>query len=225
MRKGLFLVVAVMIAAILPAYLFAQGEMMKGKEDGKSCHESMQKMDKETSLKIEKLRIDLKLRNVDLEKKRDGIHEQLLKEFTSENPNRKTIDKLAAEMRDVQASMMSNRHDFLFEARKLLTPDQFKMFMMHHGRGMGQGCCKGGMGGHDCMSGSGCGMMGKEGHSCMSGSGCGGREGMGAGRCGGKDMKVIKIECETMGCGHTDKSQCTDECLKKCKEIKVIEKK
>ncbi len=242
MRKGLFILTAIMIAAVLPVYLFAQGEPMKAKECEKSCQESMQKLDKETSLKIEKLGIDLKLRNVDLEKKRDGIHEQLFKEFTSDNPGRKTIDKLAAEMRDVQAALMSNRHDFLLEVRKLLSADQFKTFMSHHGCGMGRGCCTGEMGGHGCMMGreghgsmSGerghCCTMGKDGRSRMGGSGCRG-EGMGAGGCGvrdgkemGCDMKVIKVQCETMGCGHTDKSQCTDECLKKCQEIKVIEKK
>lgn len=218
MRKGSFIVTAVLVAALLPVFLFAQGGQMKMKDGDKPHCESIQKLDPEVSLKIEKLRVDMKLKNLDLEKKQAGIHEEMFKEFTSDNPNRKTIDKLAGEMRDVRAALMSNRHDFMFEVRKLVSADQFKIFMTHQGCGMGQGGCKGGM----MDKGAGCGMGGEGGHKCMmggGGSGCCSSEGMGAGKCGGKEMKC---EVKTMGCGHADKSMCTDECLKKCEEVKVI---
>lgn len=235
MRKGSFIVTAVLVAALLPVFLFAQGGQMKMKDGDKPHCESMQKLDPEVSLKIEKLRVDLKLKNLDLEKKQAGIHEEMFKEFTSENPNRKTIDKLAAEMGDVRAALMSNRHDFMFEVRKLVPADQFKIFMTHQGCGMGQGGCKGGMMGKGagCGMGAGCCAGGEGGHKCMmgggnhkcsmgkGGSGCCSTEGMGAGTCGGKEMKC---EVKTVGCGHADKSMCTDECLKKCEEVKVIEK-
>ncbi len=204
MRKGSFIVTAVLVAALLPVFLFAQGGQMKMKDGDKPHCESMQKIDPEVSLKIEKLRVDLKLKNLDLEKKQAGIHEEIFKEFTSDNPNRKTIDKLAGEMRDVKAALMSNRHDFMFEVRKLVPADQFKIFMTHQGCGMGQGD-------HKCSMGKG-------------GSGCCSTEGMGAGKCGGKEMKCEMKTMKTMGCGHADKSMCSDECLKKCEEVKVIEK-
>ncbi|MCU0640002.1 MAG: periplasmic heavy metal sensor [Candidatus Krumholzibacteria bacterium] len=247
MRKGSFIVTAVLVAALLPVFLFAQGGQMKMKDGDKPHCESMQKLDPEVSLKIEKLRVDLKLKNLDLQKKQAGIHEQMFKEFTSENPNRKNIDKLAGEMRDVQAALMSNRHDFMFEVRKLVSADQFKIFMEHRGCGMGDGCGMGGEGGRGCMMGKGdhkcsmgmgagccaggeggrgC-MMGKGDHKCsmgQGGSGCCSSEGMGAGRCGGKEMKCEMKTMKTMGCGHADKSMCSDECLKKCEEVKVIEK-
>jgi len=223
MRKGSFIVTAVLVAALLPVFLFAQGGQMKMKDGEKPHCESMQKLDPEVSLKIEKLRVDLKLKNLELEKKQAGIHEEMFKEFTSDNPNRKTIDKLAGEMRDVQAALMSNRHDFMFEVRKLVPADQFKIFMTHQGCGMGKGgmmgmgagCGMGGEGGRGCMT-------GKGDHKCSmgrGGSGCCSTEGMGAGKCGGKEMKC---EVRTMGCGHADKSMCSDECLKKCEEVKVI---
>jgi len=239
MRKGSFIVTAVLVAALLPVFLFAQGGQMKMKDGDKPHCESMQKLDPEVSLKIEKLRIDLKLKNLELEKKQAGIHEEMFKEFTSDNPNRKTIDKLAGEMSDVKAALMSNRHDFMFEVRKLVPADQFKIFMTHQGCGMGQGGCKGGMTGMGggCMMGGeggrGC-MMGKGDHKCSmgsgdhkcsmgkSGSGCCSSEGMGAGKCGGKEMKCEMKTMKTMGCGHADKSMCSDECLKKCEEVKVI---
>ena len=163
MRKGSFIVTAVLVAALLPVFLFAQGGQMKMKDGDKPHCESMQKLDREVSLKIEKLRVDLKLKNLDLEKKQAGIHEQMFKEFTSDNPDRKTIDKLAGEMRDVRAALMSNRHDFMFEVRKLVSADQFKIFMTHQGCGMGQGGCKGGM----MDKGAGCGMGGEGGRGCM----------------------------------------------------------
>lgn len=229
MRKGSFIVTAVLVAALLPVFLFAQGGQMKMKDGDKPHCESMQKLDPEVSLKIEKLRIDLKLKNLELEKKQAGIHEEMFKEFTSDNPNRKTIDKLAGEMSDVKAALMSNRHDFMFEVRKLVPADQFKIFMTHQGCGMGQGGCKGGMTGMGggCMMGKGDGKcsMGSGDHKCSmgkSGSGCCSSEGMGAGKCGGKEMKCEMKTMKTMGCGHADKSMCSDECLKKCEEVKVI---
>jgi len=229
-RKGSFIVTAVLVAALLPVFLFAQGGQMKMKDGDKPHCESIQKLDPEVSLRIEKLRVDLKLKNLDLEKKQAGIHEEIFKEFTSENPNRKTIDKLAGEMRDVQAALMSNRHDFMFEVRKLVPADQFKIFMEHRGQGMGGGCGMGagmGMGGGCMMGGEGgrgC-MSGKGDHKCSmgkGGSGCCSSEGMGAGKCGGKEMKCEMKTMKTMGCGHADKSMCSDECLKKCEEVKVI---
>lgn len=233
MRKGSFIVTAVLVAALLPVFLFAQGGQMKMKDGDKPHCESMQKLDPEVSLNIEKLRVDLKLKNLDLQKKQAGIHEQIFKEFTSENPNRKNIDKLAGEMRDVQAALMSNRHDFMLEVRKLVSADQFKIFMEHRGQGMGggqgmgAGCGMGGEGGRGCMMGKGdhkC-SMGSGDHKCSmgkGGSGCCSSEGMGAGKCGGKEMKCEMKTMKTMGCGHADKSMCSDECLKKCEEVKVI---
>jgi hypothetical protein len=64
--------------------------------------------------------------------------------------------------------------------------------------------------------------MGKGGSGCMTGKGdhnCSMGRGGSAEGCGMGMHKSAK-----MGCGHTDRSQCSDECVKKCEEVKVIEK-
>ncbi|HSG27597.1 MAG TPA: hypothetical protein VLA34_03880 [Candidatus Krumholzibacterium sp.] len=257
MRKGLLLITAMLVVFAMPMSLAAQEKEIE--VEVKVCEESCKgelhkckeesKVDKVTMLKLQKLQIELKMKNLELDKQKSDIMEKMHEEYMSDNPSRKALDKLGAQLFDIEAKLLSNRNDFILEARKFASAEQMMMFHKccgekGHGR-MGCGghagmeCCKG-HAGMECCKGHG-GMSCGKGHAMIGcGKGHGGMKVLHGGKCGSMDHKcgsscksdgackgdgekrVIMIKCDDAGCGHKDKSECTDECLKKA--IKVIEK-
>ncbi len=100
--------------------------------------------------------IDLK---AELRKLELGMKEEMMKDSPGKNSMMKHVDK----MMDLKGRMKKARVEMMFEARKIMPEDKWKMFIRHHmkrgmhGKGDRMGCC-GDMG----MKGrSGCGKHGK----------------------------------------------------------------
>ncbi|MBU8923248.1 MAG: hypothetical protein KOO63_15620 [Bacteroidales bacterium] len=255
MKKGLLVITALLIAVVLPMSLAAQEKDVEVKVEVKECDHGHGKsihcehshgksinakcsLAPEISLKIEKLVLELKLKNLELEKKQTDIHKKVYSQYIEENPDGKKIKKLTKAMLAVKAELMENQHEHFMAVRKLVSAEQFKMFMacQGHGSKMGKGmhgkmghgsmscCSQGKMSGcssagamHGCKSGKSCCSSGKSMSGCKSiksGKGCGSHGDAMSG------CKNIKIKCEVECCKHTDKSKCTE----KCKEIKIIKK-
>ena len=128
-----------------------------------------EQMDKLHALKIEheKKMIDLK---AEMKKLELGMKEEMMKDSPSKNDMMKHVDK----MMELKGKAKRAKLEMIFDAKKIMPDDKWKMFVRHHmmkekyGRGERMGCCSG---------------MGMKGHS-----GCGGR--------GEMRMKMMKKECE-----------------------------
>ena len=216
MKKSRLLLVALFITAMLPLSLGAQEKEVEVEKYEVSCKgglHAMKALDPEVKLQLEKLRVELRLANVDLMKKKAELHDKMMEEFSKDDPSRKAIDKLSSQILDVSAKMMSNRHDHMLKARKIAGAEHIIKFMG----------CMGGHGDCDCGMGhkSGCGAGRMTGHR-----GCGdrmkGAKAMGRrGGCGSGDGRHMMKKGAGCGIGGDH------ECAEKCAEIieKKIEKK
>jgi Spy/CpxP family protein refolding chaperone len=176
-RRALFLV-PLSIMLIMPAFLSAQGGCGRTKCGfGMACLE----LDPGQHLKMEKLKLEHQLANIDLKAERMELRLKIKEELLKEEPNRKVIEKLAKSIAANGEKMQMNRLDHIFAVRKILKPEQWKHFVERHAGGMwgrrgAMGhCCgdKWGAKGHRC-GGAGR-MMGKGGMRHMGNPG---REGV-----------------------------------------------
>ena len=211
MKKSLLVIVALIIAVVLPMSIAAQEKDVEVKVEVIECDHGSGKsaqakcdLDPEVALNIQKLNLELKIKNLELEKKVSEIHKEIYGAYLEEKPDVKKIKKLTKEMLAVKGDLMENQHDHFLAVRKLVPIDHFKMFMAHHGHGAKMGSGMHGKMGHgrsDCCSHGkmdGC-------RSIKSGKGCGTRSSTasgcshhkGAGKCVGKgepcEERVIKV--------------------------------
>ncbi len=189
------LIIAVMVVMI-PVFLAAQTGMHGKMKAGEACCEDGMGLSKEVQLKLKKLHLENQMKNIDIVAEKEKLQEQLMEELTKEKASRKAVDKIAGEIASSNAKLHKNKIDLLFAAKDLLSPDQLKLFLKHHGPGMMNGC-----GG--CCTGE----MVKAG-GCHSGGKCGS---MGKGRAGMNRHSY-------MGCG--EDKECTEQ-----KEVKIDKKK
>ncbi|MCK4537792.1 MAG: hypothetical protein KAV42_03235 [Candidatus Krumholzibacteria bacterium] len=251
MKKGLLVITALLIAVVLPMSLAAQEKEIEVKVEveghgyghghGESIHAKCD-IAPEIALKIQKLALELKIKNLELEKKQTEIHKEIYSAYLEEKPDGKKIKKLTKAMLAVKADLMENQHEHFMAVRKLVPAENFKMFMTRHGHGakMGAGMhgkmgtghqgrmghgnmsgCTHGQGMHGNMSGCthGQGMRGNM-SGCTHGQGMRGYKSGGSHHRGaGHGDRIIKIRREIEKCDHTG-----IECEVTCKEIKVIKK-
>lgn len=184
MRKGTVLFLLLAVVLTLPAVISAETEIIVKKECKSSCKADDVQFDKALSMKLEKMALELKLANIDLIAEKDKLHEELMNEFLQDKPSKKKIDKLSSGMLAADAGMMNNKMAYMMDVRKMLTPDQWKVFLKHHKASCKSGdkaCCSAGAGcSHGggkmcCTSGKGC-SMGGSGHKCKSGCSGPGKE-------------------------------------------------
>lgn len=97
---------------------------------------------------LHELKYDLKMAAIDLKAELKKLRLQMKRELMKDEPSKKEVDRLVSEIGTIRTKMQKLRIDHLFEAKKILKPEQWKMFIKHHGmmhgrRGMA-GCCPGG---------------------------------------------------------------------------------
>lgn len=187
MSKRTLFAVSLFMILLIPAALLAQrGAMEKRhKEMGYMYEKKGLDLDPEQYLTIEKLKLEFRLANIDIRAEQMKMRMQIKEELLKEEPSRKAIDKHSKAIAANREKIQKNRIDHALEIKKVLNPEQWKMFVAHHWDGMGgdhsckgsgmKGCRQGGM---RCSSGrgmrDGCGM-----HPHMEGKGSGGECPMG----------------------------------------------
>ena len=141
MKKYAGLIAVLMLVVALPVFAGQEKEVHKEHK----CSE-VKPLDAETKVKLKKLHLQYKLDTVDLEAKKSKIHKAVMAEFMKDDYSVKEIEKLAKDMDAVNAKMHKVKMDYMFQARKMMTPDQFKGFLhkMHGQSGCSCDCCKGG---------------------------------------------------------------------------------
>jgi Spy/CpxP family protein refolding chaperone len=150
MSKRMLSVVALFAILLVPTALSAQKGDMEKMHKGMGCMEMCCKhgekgldLNQEQRIAIEKLELKLELANIDIKAGQMELKAKVKEELLKEEPSRKTIDKYTREIAANREKMHMNRIDHMFEIKKILTPEQWKVFVARHWDGMGRG--------HDCM--------------------------------------------------------------------------
>ena len=166
MKKAVAISMVALILVLAPLTLGAQ----EAKEHGKMKMEGGQfGLDEKTHAIIADLMVEYRMKNIDLGAEMKKLRLQIRQEWMSEKPSQDKLNKLAQQMGDVRIKMQKGRIDFLFEAKKNLTDEQWKKFLRHHQRRGGRKGRDGRMHMRHGRARSGCSC----GHSCSSGkSGC-----------------------------------------------------
>lgn len=167
MKKAVAISMVALVFVLVPLMLVAQGE----KEQQMKMHGGQFGMDEKTHAAIAKLRIDYSMKRIDLQAEMKKLHLQMKQEWMSENPSQDKLNKLTQQMGDLRIEMQKSRIDFLFEAKKNLTDEQWKKFLRHHkpmGRDRGMKGRAGRMHGRHgrARGGCSCGKSCGGGHSC-----------------------------------------------------------
>ncbi len=197
MSKRMLFAASILIILLVPAALLAQkcDMEMKGKEMAcmEMCCMHGEKglgLDPDQKLAIEKLKLEHKLANIDIKAEQMKLRKQIKEELLKDEPSRKTIDSYIKKIAANREKTQMNGIDHVMKVKKVLKPEQWKMFITHHWKNMGgdhqcrdrgmMGCCS------DHMHRSkGMGMRG----------GCGMRHNM-EGRATGGEHKTEKVKAE-----------------------------
>jgi Spy/CpxP family protein refolding chaperone len=159
MKRRIIIALALMIVVAFPAMLAARG----GTPEKGTCMKGLE-LNEEQKAKMEQLRLEHRLENIDRTAELRKLRLQMRMEFMKDDPSRKEIDLILGKIASIREEMQRSRIDHLFAAKKILTPEQWKKFIRRHkfGRGLhgGRGMGRRGHGMHGCQ-----GMRG--GHGCM----------------------------------------------------------
>ncbi|MFA4947288.1 MAG: hypothetical protein WC674_02125 [Candidatus Krumholzibacteriia bacterium] len=200
MKKGLIILVALSIALLMGAsMLIAQEKASVEKEKG--MHGKEMKLTDEQKTKIEEMKMNFRLKMIDLKAERAKLGIMLKKEMTKPEPTMKDIEGIVKKMSAVRERIMLAAIEQKLAMRKLIGPDACKS--MHPG--MGMGCGRAGMQGMSC---------GEKGNDCMMK--CGEDQGMGEER-GMPAKRMMRMRTEASGC-HGDGAEREIECKVEIKE-------
>jgi Spy/CpxP family protein refolding chaperone len=188
MRKKTLLAVSVLMIILVPVVLSAQKMHMEKMHKEMGCMHGGKglNLDPDQKLAIEKLKLEHKLANIDIKAEQMKLKEQIKEELLKDEPSRKTIEGYMKKIAANREKMQKSHLDHALEAKKVLSPEQWKMFVTHHWDGMGR--MDHGMGG-GCR----CGMCAPKGMGMKGGCGMKGHaEGKGMGE--GCPMKMGDAE-------------------------------
>ena len=148
------------LVMLVPVFLFAQmgGQMggMKGGMKGGAGHKcAALDLTDEQQVKMEKLSLEHRLANIDLRAEQKKLRLAMKEELLKDQPDKKALEKIAKSIAANHEKMQMSRVAHMLDVRKILTPEQWKMFVEHHY------AKKGMMGGHKCKDRGG--MMGDRG--------------------------------------------------------------
>jgi Spy/CpxP family protein refolding chaperone len=161
MNKRLSFALSFAVILLIPAFLFAQMGGMKGE-----CGHGWMGLDLDDGqqVKMEKLSLEHKLAGVDLRAEQMKLRLQMKEEMLKDEPDRKTLEKFAKSMAANREKMQMNRIGHMLDVKKVLSPEQWKIFVRHHyereGRRGKRGCRD-----HERMMGRG--MKGERGDRMM----------------------------------------------------------
>jgi len=145
MSKRLSFAVSLAVIMLIPAFLFAQMGGMRGE-----CGHGWKglDLDDEQQMKMEKMSLEHRLAGVDLRAEQMKLRLEMKKELLKDEPDRKTLEKFAKSLAANREKMQMGRIAHMLDVKKVLTAEQWKVFVRHHfakeGRRGGHRC-----GGHE----------------------------------------------------------------------------
>lgn len=146
MSKRTLFAVSLFMILLIPVALLAQRGAMEKRHKEMGCMQEKKGLDLDPGqqLTIEKLKLEFRLANIDIRAEQMKMRMQIKEELLKEETSRKAIDKYSKAIASNREKMQKNRIDHALEIKKVLKPEQWKMFVVHHWDGMGMG--HGGMG-------------------------------------------------------------------------------
>jgi hypothetical protein len=203
MTKRVTAIAAVLIVMLLSGLLMAQ-QHETGEAKG-TCKGKGTGLTDEQHVTIEKLGLELRLKNIDLKAEQKKLHHEAMEELLKDEPSRKALDAMEKKIAAVQSKLHKNKLDHLMAVRKVLNAEQWKHFVKKHHAMKGSHCgcscgCCGMHGAKECGSGHGgcrCTGTGCSGHGgCRgTGMGCGMHGHMKGGCCSGAMMHQEEKTC------------------------------
>jgi hypothetical protein len=127
MKKIVAVSMVALILVIVPLMLVAQEK--KGHE---KMHGGQLGLDEKTREVIANLKIEHRIKVIDLRAEMMKLRLQIKQEWMSEKPSQDKLNKLTKQIGDLRTEIQKSRIDFLFEAKKNLTDEQWKKFLRHH---------------------------------------------------------------------------------------------
>lgn len=144
MNKRLSFALSFAVIMLIPAFLFAQMGGMRGE-----CGHGWMglDLDDEQQMKMEKMSLEHRLAGVDLRAEQMKLRLEMKGEMLKDEPDRKALEKFAKSLAANREKMQMNRIRHMLDVKKVLTPEQWKVFVGHHyakeGRRGGRGCHEG----------------------------------------------------------------------------------
>jgi Spy/CpxP family protein refolding chaperone len=142
MNRRLSFALSFALVMLIPAFLFAQMGGMKGE-----CGQGLMGLglDDEQQMKMEKLSLEHRLATIDLKAEQMKLRLQMKEELLKDEPDKKALEKFAKSIAANHEKMQMSRIGHMLDVKKILTAEQWKMFVEKHyaKRGM--------RGGHRCM--------------------------------------------------------------------------
>lgn len=131
MNRKMSFVLSFALVMLVPAFLFAQmgGQMggMKGE-----CGRGGLDLDAEQQLKMEKLSLEHRLATLDLKAEQQKLRIAMKEELLKDAPDKKALEKYAKSIAANHEKMQMNRIAHMLDVKKILTPEQWKMFVDRH---------------------------------------------------------------------------------------------
>jgi len=171
MKKGFVVVMVLALMLLLGASMIAAQEKAAPAKEQASCHKEM-KLTDENKGKVEELKMNFRLKAIDLKAEQQKLGIMLKKEMMKPEPVMQDVEGIVRKMSAVREKLQLARIEHMLAMRKVLGPDWAKRM------GPGMGGCKEMMGdpGMECAGdeedvnimresmpgkGEGCGMMDK----------------------------------------------------------------
>lgn len=135
MNRKLSIAVSFTLLMLVPVLLSAQ---MDGKKmeccQGHKCLD----LTAEQKVEMEKLKLEHKLAGVDIRAEQAKLRLEIKEEMMKEEPSKKALEKLAKSIAANREKMQMMRIDHMLDVRKVLSPEQWKVFVAHHYDRMGR---------------------------------------------------------------------------------------
>jgi Spy/CpxP family protein refolding chaperone len=149
MNRRMTFALSLALVMLVPALLLAQMGDMKGE-----CGHGRMGLglNDEQQMKMEKLSLEHRLATIDLRAEQAKLRLEMKEEMLKDEPSRKTLEKFAKGIAANREKMQMSRIDHMLDVKKVLTPEQWKIFVRHHYERKGR---VGGRGhrSHECMRG------------------------------------------------------------------------
>jgi len=165
MNRRMSFALSFALVMLIPAFLFAQmGGQMGGMKGGAGHMCAGLDLNDEQQVKMEKLSLEHKLATIDLKAEQKKLRLAMKEELLKDRPDKKALDKIVKSMAANHEKMQMGRIAHMLDVKKILTPEQWKMFVSHHYDKMGgmgeRGHREGMHGGRGCREGKRGGMKG-----------------------------------------------------------------
>ena len=153
MKRFALPLLIVFFAAVAATVIVSAGEMHAAEKGEKK----MSPLPVEVKSQVEKLNLQHRLDNIDLNARRMELRGQMKEELLKAKPDAKALEKIAKEMDGVRAKLHRQKIEHLLKVKQVLPEEHWKVFL-HKQCGSFAGCC--------CMHGAaGC-RHGKAGCTC-----------------------------------------------------------